>query len=325
MPSEPPAAVRHHSVQVPATSANLGAGFDAFGLAVDRHLAVRTVPRVAQAERVRTLDAASSELATDDDNLVWRAFETFCRHHDLPVPEVGLVARSVIPLERGMGSSSAAIVAGLALARAVTGQSVGDRQLLALATELEGHPDNVAPALLGGLVACARADDGSVVVRRVNPAANLRPVLLVPEARQATSAARAVLPAQLDRADVIDQVARGGHTLAALTGAWPLSPDVVGDRLHEPARLAVMAPTAGVIAAVRDAGIAAWLSGAGPSVAAVVESRDEAVVSRLEAIAVEHGFDCQPTRFDLSGARTCPDDGCGLGGGDCAQCPRERL
>jgi homoserine kinase len=325
VPSEPSVELRHHSVQVPATSANLGAGFDAFGLAVDHHLAVRTVDRSSQAERVRTLDDASGELAAGDDNLVWRSFETFCRRHEVDVPDVGLVARSVIPLERGMGSSSAAIVAGLALARAVTGLPVGDRELLALATDLEGHPDNVAPALLGGLVACARADDGSLVIRRVNPAANLRPVLLVPDARQATSAARAVLPEQLDRAAVIDQAARAGQTLAALTGAWPLSAAAVGDRLHEPARLAVMVPTAEVLTAVRSAGIAAWLSGAGPSVAAVIEDLDVRALARLEAIGVEHGFTCRPARFDLSGARTCPDDGCGLGGGDCAQCPRERL
>jgi homoserine kinase len=201
----------------------------------------------------------------------------------------------------------------------------GDRELVTLATELEGHPDNVAPALLGGLVACARADDGSLLVRRVNPAAHLRPVLLVPEVRQATSAARAVLPEQLGRADVIDQAARAGQMLAALTGAWPLSAGVVADRLHEPARLAVMAPTAAVLAEVRDAGVAAWLSGAGPSVAAVIELLDQRAHERLEAIAAANGFRCLPSRFDLSGARTCPDDGCGLGGGGCAQCPRERL
>jgi homoserine kinase len=159
----------------------------------------------------------------------------------------------------------------------------------------------------------------------VNPAAHLRPVLLVPDVRQATSAARAVLPEQLDRADVIDQAARAGQMLAALTGAWPLSAGVVADRLHEPARLAVMPPTAVVLAAVRDAGIAAWLSGAGPSVAAVVEELDQRALEQLRTIAVEHAFTCRPARFDLSGARTCPDDGCGLGGGACAQCPRERL
>jgi homoserine kinase len=134
VPSQPPVEVRHHSVQVPATSANLGAGFDAFGLAVEHHLAVRTVPRAQQQERVLTLDAACAELASDERNLIWQAFETFCLRHDVAVPEVALVARSVIPLERGMGSSSAAIVAGLALARAVTGVPVGDRELVALAT-----------------------------------------------------------------------------------------------------------------------------------------------------------------------------------------------
>lgn len=323
--------LRHHTVQVPATTANLGPGFDAFGLALDLYLTIRTVPRDAQRERVRTGGGEGcGDLATDDDNLVWRSFVAFCELHDIPVPDVAMVAQCAVPLERGLGSSSAAIVAGLVLARAVTEVEIGDRELVGQASALEGHPDNVGPALLGGLVACVTDDAGGLVVRRVNPAAHLRPYALVPDARQATTAARAVLPDQLSRAEVADQAARAGHVLAALTGAWPVAVGAVGDRLHEPSRLTVMGPTGEVVAALRAAGVHAWLSGAGPSVAAVVpagvRAADRALLDEVAVIAEAHAFAVHTLRFDLAGALGCPDDGCAISGTTgCVQCPRRRL
>lgn len=263
--------MRHHAVQVPATSANLGPGFDAFGLAVDRYLAIQTLPRSEQTDRIVTSGDGdgAGDLTRGDDNLVWRSFVAFCDHHGVATPDVALRAHTEVPLERGLGSSSAAIVGGLVLARALTEVAMGDRELVALATEIEGHPDNVAAALLGGLVTCAYADDGRLVVRRVNPTPRLRPYALVPRTRQATSAARSVVPDHLSRPDVAEQAARAAHVLGALTGLWPADLDVVGDRLHEPARLAVMEPSGAVIVGLREAGVHAWLSGAGPTVAAV--------------------------------------------------------
>ena len=214
---------------------------------------VRSVGRETQAERVAVVGGeGAGEVPTGDDNLVWRSVVAFCEAHDVAVPDVAVRASSTIPLERGLGSSSAAIVAGLVLGRSLTEVTIGDRDLVALASELEGHPDNVAPALLGGLVACGTDDDGEVVVRRVNPAPTLRPVALVPATRQATSAARAVLPDSLPRADVAEQAARAGHVLAALAGVWPAAATLAGDRLHEPARFAAMPATgAAVVAAAR--------------------------------------------------------------------------
>jgi homoserine kinase len=162
--------VRHHSVRVPATSANLGPGFDAFGIALTRHLVVHTAPRGEQEPRVTTVGEGAGELSTGDDNLIWRSLVTFCRSHEQPVPDVALHVVNDLPLERGLGSSSSAIVAGLVLGRALTGLAVADRDLVDRADQLEGHPDNVAPALLGGLVACTRDADGALVVRRRNPA-----------------------------------------------------------------------------------------------------------------------------------------------------------
>ena len=323
------AGVHHHAVRVPATTANLGPGFDAFGLALDRHLVVCSRPREEQAARVVAAGEGVGEIADDDENLVWRALVTFCEHHGVAVPDVGLVTHSEVPLERGMGSSSAAIVAGLVLGRALTGVPAGDRELVALGDRLEGHPDNVAPALLGGLVACARDAGGALVVRRINPAPGLRPLLLVPEHRQATAEARSVLPASLPRADVASQAARAAHVLVGMTGAWPVDASVAIDLVHEPARLQVMAPTARVLHALRDAGVQAWLSGAGPSVGLMVP-RTSSGVEGIAEIAAElgarEGFGLLEVDVQLAGAITCPDGGCGVAGGsECVQCPRRRV
>jgi len=310
----------HHTVQVPATTANLGAGFDAFGLALTQHLVARTVPRAEAGSRIVALDGGHG-VPTDDDNLIWRSLVAFCELHAVPVPDVAVHVRSTIPLERGMGSSSAAIVAGLTLARELSGLSLADRAIVELATEIEGHPDNVAPAVLGGLVACARDDAGNLVVRRVNPAPGGGP-----EHRQATATARAVLPDAVPLATVADQAARAGHVLAALTGVWPAAAGLSGDHLHEPARAMVMPASAALLTDLRRQGHHAWLSGAGPSVAVAVRRGDHSAEAAVAAGADAHGFVCRELDWELSGARSCPDDGCGLAGTrNCMLCPRQRL
>ncbi len=318
--------VRHHAVSVPATTANLGPGFDAFGMALDRTLDVRSRPRDASGVRVEVTGECATELPTDETNLVWRTLATFCERHAVPVPEVGLVMHNRVPLERGMGSSSAAIVAGLTLARALTGVVLGDRELVELADELEGHPDNVAPALLGGLVACARTPGGRLVIRRINPAPRLRPLLLVPDDRQLTTEARAALPASLPRADAAAQAARAGHVLVGFTGAWPVAPEAAVDLLHEPTRLELMAPSGRAVTALRGAGVHAWLSGAGPAVAVMAEASSGQVADVAREVARQEGFDLLELQVQLAGTLVCPEDGCAYAGGTgCVQCPRRRV
>jgi homoserine kinase len=316
----------HHTVQVPATSANLGAGFDTFGLALDLHLAARTLPRTPGAPRVVTRGEGADGIPTDDTNLVWRSFVTACEYLGRPIPDVALEVTSRIPVERGLGSSSAAIVAGIVLARAVTNAPVGEPALVELATSIEGHPDNVAPAMLGGLVAGARRDDGGMAVRRINPLPGHIAVALVPDARQSTDASRTVLPDALSRSDVVDQVGRAGHVLAGLAGMWELDPGLVGDRLHEPGRSAALADGGALLAALRADGVVAWLSGSGPSLMAILPELDTYGLERIRAQANEAGVEALVLGLDRLGALPCPDDGCGISGtGGCAQCPRERL
>jgi homoserine kinase len=315
----------HHTVQVPATSANLGAGFDAFGLALDLHLAVRTVDRPEGAARVTSRGLGAEVLPTGDENVIWRSFRDACDAFGRDVPDVALEVQNRIPLERGLGSSSAAIVAGIVLARAVTGARIGEPALVELAATIEGHPDNVAPAILGGLVAGARSGSG-FVVRRINPLPGHVALAFVPPVVQSTELSRATLPDGLDRESVVDQVARAGHVLVGLTGAWGIDPALVGDRLHEPIRTPGLPDGGALLEGLRREGRTAWLSGSGPVVIALAREGDERALAEARDRAGAAGCELLVLALDRLGALACPDGGCALSGvGGCDQCPRERL
>lgn len=251
------------AVQIPASSANLGPGFDAFAVALGLHLVAWTTEMTAQ--RVRCSGEGASELPTDDRNMVWQAFTAFCRHAGATVPDVSIVTRNAIPLERGLGSSAAAAVAGVVLARALTGVAVADQVLVDLVTEVEGHADNAAAAVMGGLVV---TEGGKA--RRLEPSRSLVPVVFVPTTRQSTTASRARLPAAVSLAAAAANGARAALVLAGLAGTVAWDPTVLHDVLHEPARLAAMPATADLVARLRSAGIGACLSGSGPTVLAIV-------------------------------------------------------
>jgi homoserine kinase len=293
-----PVAPEHVAIQVPASSANLGPGFDAFAVALDVHLIAWTVER--EEARVLSEGEGAAELPTDERNLVWRAFEAYCSWADVPVPDVTVRTRNPIPLERGMGSSSAAAVAGIALARAVTRAGGRDADLIDLAAAFEGHADNAGAAVLGGLVVVV---DGRV--RRLEPTSALRPLLCVPTSRQSTDEARGLLPEQIPLADAAANGARAAVTLAGLAGAMAFDPLAMTDVLHEPARLAAMAGSGTLVAALRQRGVGACLSGAGPTVLAVVPSGDEAALATVRDAAGD-GFEVRAVRWDRAGAIACP-------------------
>ncbi len=285
-------------VEVPASSANLGPGFDALAVALDLRLVAWTEDRGA--ERVITEGEGEGEVPTGDDNLVWRGLVGYCEWAGAPVPDVGLRVRNPIPLARGMGSSAAAVVAGLALGRAITRAGGRDADLVALAAGFEGHADNAAAAVLGGL--CVVVDD---VPRRVEPTDVLRPVLCIPPSRQSTAEARGLLPEQVTLRDAAANGARAALVLAGLSGGIAWAPEVMRDALHEPARLAAMRSSGALVARLREAGVGACLSGAGPSVLAIVRSGDQAAVARVRD-AADEDWTVSPLAWNRSGAAVCP-------------------
>ncbi len=288
----------HVGVEVPASCANLGPGFDSLAAAVDLHLVAWTSELTG--DRVRSEGEGTEELPTDATNLIWRCFVAYCERFEVPVPDVTLQARSEIPLERGLGSSAAAAVAGAALARAATQGGGSDQDLIDIAGAVEGHSDNAAAAVLGGIVVSTQG-----AARRFDPARALRPVVCIPKERQSTESARGILPERVSLADAATSGGRAALVLAGLTGGCSFDPGQMIDLLHEPARFSVMPETGKLVGLLREEGYGACLSGAGPTALVIVPARDDAVIDRIGDLSGA-AWEVRPTRWDLAGAAVCP-------------------
>ncbi|TMF81113.1 MAG: homoserine kinase [Chloroflexi bacterium] len=285
-------AVGELRVRVPASSANLGPGFDSFAIALP--LLAEFDLRPARAWSVSIDGGASDQdngmengTPTGEDNLfvvsaraaAEAAAETLGSYH--------VVQRSAIPVGRGLGSSAAAIVGGVVAANALMGEPLDRRTLLRVASEVEGHADNVAAALYGAFTVALPSDDGPVATRIAFPR-SWRICLFIPREPLTTEKARAVLPANVSRADAVFNIAHAAALLAAvLRSDGALLSIAMADRLHQPARAQLVTGLNDIIAAARGAGaFGAALSGAGPAVVAFAPARLAArVVEAMEEAA----------------------------------------
>jgi homoserine kinase len=255
-------------VRVPASSANLGPGFDCLGLALALYLEVTLTPAEADALRYR----GEGHVADTPDNLIHQGFREVYRHVHKTPPKVRFDAFNAIPLARGLGSSSAALVAGLALADASLGHPLGKDGVFALAAAIEGHPDNIAPAVYGGFTVSAKDETGRFVSRSFVFPETWTLLFGVPDFELPTSRARAVLPGRYSRADAILAASRAAlWPVAVMTRDASLLRVASRDVLHEPYREPLITRFKEAKARLEEAGAAAcYLSGAGPSLAAVV-------------------------------------------------------
>lgn len=291
-------------VSVPASSANLGPGFDALGLALELRDRVELVPGAAS-PRVWS----SRPLPGGDGNLALRAARRVCDELGAE-PSFMLRLHLQIPVGRGLGSSAAAIVGGLMAANAWLGSRLPAERLLDIASEIEGHPDNVTPALMGGLCVACRGEQGVTAVR-LAPPRGLVAALAIPERSLPTSAARRVLPSRVPLADAVFNVQRAALLVAALaSGRTEALAEATRDRLHQPHRLPLLPGLQPAMQAARAAGAAcAFLSGAGPTVMALCQPEQAAAVGRAMAAAMEDaGQPAQARMLQLAtaGARIEP-------------------
>jgi homoserine kinase len=307
--SGPPARVR---VRVPATSANLGPGFDSLGLALGRHDLVEAwidptgLSIEVAGEGADTADAGEA-------HLVVRAMRETFKVLDGQPPGLALRCVNRIPHGRGLGSSAAAIVSGVLAARALTEDGdlrLPDQAVLALAAEFEGHPDNVAACLLGGLTVAWTSADGPHAVR-LSPRPAIVPAVFIAPEPLSTEHARGVLPATVPHADAAANAGRSALLIAALThdvaSGTASDPgalletllDATQDRLHQPYRAAVMPETAELVARLRAIGVPAVVSGAGPSVLAFLASPD-GLDSTIRDMGI--GWDISVLDVDQQGA-----------------------
>jgi homoserine kinase len=277
-------------IRVPASTSNLGPGFDALGLALSLHNEV--LVETAGETSIEVHGEGRGIFPETGENLVLRAARRACDAAGYALPAVKVRCDNAIPADRGLGSSSAAIVAGLLLGDHLTGSTLGRERLLALATEMEGHPDNVAPALYGKLQVAVKDADR---VHRVELSVPLMPqvVVLVPPFKMPTREARAVLPPHVSMEAAVFNVGRVSLLLAALaSGRLEALPAATRDALHQGPRTAIFPSMPSLIEAALSAGAAgAWLSGAGSSIAAFAKNleRARAVASALMEEAARAG------------------------------------
>ena len=286
-------------VSVPATSANLGAGFDCLGLALDLRNEVSLLPD--RPFHIEVLGEGCDTLPRDRSNLVARTVLRYFEEIDRPAPSFALRLTNRIPMTGGLGSSSTALVGGLLAANELAGRPLGRQDLLRLACDLEGHPDNVAPAMLGGLVLSV-IQDGQLITTDIPIPAGLRAVLFLPRFTTSTREARRLLPNRVSLSDAVFNLSRSALFVAAISGGHlELLRYATQDRLHQPYRQVLFPTMPRLFDAVIEAGaLAAWLSGSGSALLALVNGRESEVAAAFETSAQRLGVAGRTVVVDLT-------------------------
>ncbi len=249
---------RHRLVRVPASSANLGPGYDAMAAAMAMFLELEV-----EESGEFSFDDGGLGVSTGRDNLIVRAFESL-----RPADGIAFRLRSEIPLTRGLGSSSAAIVAGLYAADHLYELALSKEEMLARATEIEGHPDNVAAAIYGGFVVCAEDPDGTPTAARFDPPEGLEGIVVIPPDEVSTELAREAIPAEVPLADAVANVSAAAMLVLGLRSAdLDLLARGLRDRIHQDRRRDLFPRSMEIVDSARELGaLGATISGAGPTV-----------------------------------------------------------
>ncbi|MEW6308059.1 MAG: homoserine kinase [Bacillota bacterium] len=273
------------TVRAPATSANLGPGFDCLGLALSLHNTVTVTPGGDTLSLSLTGPFAGQVTSVGDDNLTVRALRRVLERAGAPAQGLSLASAVSIPPGRGLGSSSAAIAVGLVAGNHLAGCPFDTATLLGMGTCLEGHPDNLAAALYGGLTVAVTTAGGPVARSAPYPP-GLRALLVIPSAPVSTEAARSALAGRVSLADAVHNLSRTALLLTCLrAGDWDLLTLATEDALHQATRLRLVPGLAQALAALRDAGLPAVVSGSGPSLLAFVPPGSDPGTAGDEAVA----------------------------------------
>ena len=276
-------------VKVPATSANMGPGFDSLGIALD----VWNEVRISKGPFSIKIDGTGEEeLPTDPSNLVYKSFCKVFEEIGEIVPEVTLACTNRIPLTRGMGSSSAALIGGLISGNAMAGFPLSISEILNIGAKIENHPDNVAPALLGG-VQIGMYDQEELITASVSFPEDLKVVLYVPVQIMPTDQARNILAPEVARKDAVYNIGRSALLVQSLvTGELDNLKYATQDMLHQPQRQKQFFPMKNIIKAAMEAGaLGAFLSGAGSSILAFTKGREYTIGYEMADAAMKSGLD----------------------------------
>lgn len=288
---------RRVTVKVPASTANLGPGFDSLGMALSLFAWVEMSESLTGETTFRLYGDGMEGLPTDKSNLIYKVAQLVFDEAGVSVPELDIAMYSDIPLTRGLGSSASAIIGALVAANALVGSPFSDDKLFQLATRLEGHPDNVGASLFGGIVVAAW-DGETAHHARIEPHAKLDTLVAIPAFELATEKARHALPSQLAMADAVYNVGRSSLLVAALAGGeLGLIRHAMKDRLHQPYRAALIPGMTEILERATEFGaLGAALSGAGPTLIAFVDadsSSKEELEQFLQATLRNEGIEAE--------------------------------
>ena len=279
-------------VKVPASTANLGPGFDTIGMAFQLYTTIRM--KVADQPQVILHGQELEGLPTDTSNLVYRMAELIFSKAKMEMPPLCIEMKSDIPLTRGLGSSAAAIVGGLAAANYLAGDPFTKEEIFFMATELEGHPDNVGASLFGGIVIAVMEKD-RVPYIKVVPQPDLKALAVIPDFMLSTEKARGVLPEMYSRKDAVHSLSHASLLAAALaTGQYEMLADAMKDRLHQPYRMELVPGMATLLEQAQNFGaLGTALSGAGPTVISLLKGEEEELTRFFVDTLSEHGITAQ--------------------------------
>ncbi|MDF9409195.1 homoserine kinase [Pelotomaculum isophthalicicum JI] len=280
-------------VQVPATTANLGPGFDCLGMALELYNIVELV-QVPYGLTIEVTGEGTADIPRDVDNLVFKSAQRVFEQVDFKPTGLKIRLINQIPVARGLGSSTAAIIGGVIAANLLAGGRLSLKDIISLASSIEGHPDNVAPAVLGGIVISVQAD-GELKNMKIQPPQGIRCVVAVPDFILATKTSRDVLPSQVAFQDAIFNLGRVALLVAALQrGDFSLLGTAMEDHLHQPFRSVLVPGMKKVLAAAKLAGArGVTLSGAGPSVIALADGNFDLIARVMGDTFRQNGVKCR--------------------------------
>lgn len=280
-------------VQVPATTANLGPGFDCLGMALEFYNVVEIIP-ISQGTVIEVSGEGANEIPKDEKNLVYQAVQRVFRQVGYSPSGLKLRLSNQIPVARGLGSSTSAIVGGVIAANLLSGGKLSLKEIISLASLLEGHPDNVAPAVLGGIVVSVQVE-GEVKYLKIQPPQGLKCVVAIPDFPMFTKASRDMLPSQVSFQDAVFNVGRTALLVAALQqGDLSLLGAAMEDRIHQSMRSSIIPGFKKVLAAAKLAGArGVTLSGAGPAVIAFADSNLDLIARVMGDTFRQNGVKCR--------------------------------
>lgn len=285
-----PRAIRSATLRVPASTSNLGSAFDAVGLALDLYLTVEVTELDGGPSRLEFRGRDAALVPSDESNLIWRAMETVAAGRGKTLPPFALRVDNEIPITRGLGSSATAALAAVAAADFLARLDLGRDQVLAAGTALEGHPDNVAPALLGGLVASISGDP--ILTARTEFPGAWTIVAVIPDFELETRRGRAALPSEVPHRDAVYNVQRAAFLMTQLAlGRKEGIREAMRDRLHQPYRAPLVPGLDEILELEAEGLLGVALSGAGPTVVAFADGRAEEIGATVRSIFARRGID----------------------------------